>query len=93
MQGKRNTKWNAIRKSCGQISHVSFPRLVLSPNVETKIHGFYDAIIEAYGAYVNIVCNGQAHLLCSESRVAPLKTLTFFLSGNFMVLNFCLVSS
>jgi len=33
--------------------------------------------IEAHGARVYIVvCKGQARLLCSKSRIAPLKTLT-----------------
>ncbi|XP_043064704.1 uncharacterized protein LOC122320577 [Drosophila ficusphila] len=32
--------------------------------------------MEAYGACVYIVCSGQSQLLCSKSRVAPLKTLT-----------------
>jgi len=34
------------------------------------------ASIEAYGACVYIVCNGRSQLLCSKSRVAPMKTLT-----------------
>jgi len=62
--------------SFGQIRHVSLPRLLRFPNSESEIHGFCDASVEAYGAYVYIVCNGRSQLLCSKSRVVPLKTLT-----------------
>jgi len=72
----QNTEWSAICTSFGQIRHASFPRLVRSPNSKSEIHGFCDASIEAYGACVYTVCNGRSQLLCSKSRLAPLKTLT-----------------
>jgi len=72
----QNTEWSSICTSFGQIKHVSFPRLVRSPNSKSEIHGFCDARVEAYGACVYIVCNGRPQLLCSKSRVARFKTLT-----------------
>ncbi|XP_043063573.1 uncharacterized protein LOC122319825 [Drosophila ficusphila] len=72
----QNTEWNSICRSFVQIKRLCFPRLVLSPNSEIQVHGFCDASMEAYGACVYIVCSGQSQLLCSKSRVAPLKTLT-----------------
>ncbi|XP_043064383.1 uncharacterized protein LOC122320285 [Drosophila ficusphila] len=72
----QNTEWSSICRSSVQIKRLCFPRLVLSPNSEIQVHGFCDASMEAYGACVYIVCSGQSQLLCSKSRVAPLKTLT-----------------
>ncbi|XP_044315306.1 uncharacterized protein LOC123037686 [Drosophila rhopaloa] len=56
-----------------------FPRWSLSSPTDLEIHGFCDASIEAYGACIYVVSRGTgagSHLLCSKSRVAPLKTVT-----------------
>lgn len=50
------------------------------PESSVQIHSFCDASLSAYGAcvYVRSVSGGKitVHLLCSKSRVSPLKVLT-----------------
>ncbi|KAL7724287.1 hypothetical protein ACLKA6_012210 [Drosophila palustris] len=75
----RDTAWKELCSSFQNIPHVSFPRVVLIADAEVEIHGFCDASLEAYGACVYVVTRGQtvtSRLLCSKSRVAPLKTLS-----------------
>ncbi|XP_059225785.1 uncharacterized protein LOC131997922 [Stomoxys calcitrans] len=58
----------------------TFPRHVSMASASLQIHGFCDASLAAYGAcvYVRSQFNSviKSELLCSKSRVAPLKTLT-----------------
>ncbi|XP_053968620.1 uncharacterized protein LOC128870048 [Anastrepha ludens] len=68
---------------CGQLSFVSnlhFPRYVLALQARVQIHAFCDASLSAYGAcvYTRVEKHGvnKIHLLCSKSRVAPLKSIT-----------------
>ncbi|XP_036320543.1 uncharacterized protein LOC118735054 [Rhagoletis pomonella] len=68
---------------CSQLSIVSslrFPRFVLAMQVRVQLHAFCDASLSAYGAclYTRIEDQGviKTHLLCSKSRVTPLKSLT-----------------
>jgi len=52
---------------------------VFSAQSGLEVHGFCDASIDAYGACVYVVSKGNqsfSHLLCSKSRIAPLKTIT-----------------
>jgi len=75
----RDTAWKELCSSFQNIPHVSFPRVVLIADAEVEIHGFCDASLEAYGACVYVVTRGKtvtSRLLCSKSRVAPLKTLS-----------------
>ncbi|KAL7725911.1 hypothetical protein ACLKA6_000678 [Drosophila palustris] len=75
----RDTAWKELCSSFQNIPHVSFPRVVLIADAEVEVHGFCDASLEAYGACVYVVTRGQtvtSRLLCSKSRVAPLKTLS-----------------
>ncbi|XP_053969192.1 uncharacterized protein LOC128870564 [Anastrepha ludens] len=75
-----HSSWLSLCADFGCIPQIKFPRLSIQQNGAYEIHGFSDASIEAYGAclYVVSVSQGrnQAQLLCSKSRVAPLKTLT-----------------
>ncbi|XP_053969189.1 uncharacterized protein LOC128870561 [Anastrepha ludens] len=75
-----HSSWLSLCADFGRIPQIKFPRLSIQQNGAYEIHGFSDASIEAYGAclYVVSVSQGrnQAQLLCSKSRVAPLKTLT-----------------
>ncbi|GFY24877.1 hypothetical protein TNCV_2690681 [Trichonephila clavipes] len=73
-----------FRKPCGRYS-VSPPlkeNIQENENLESIIlHGFSDASEKGFGAitYVSVIKNKsdrQRQLLCSKSRVAPLKTLT-----------------
>ncbi|GFW02548.1 uncharacterized protein TNCV_2455641 [Trichonephila clavipes] len=62
------------------LERLKIPRFVLSENLESIIlYGFSDASEKGFGAvtYVSVIKNnGDRHsqLLCSKSRVAPLKT-------------------
>ncbi|GFX67224.1 uncharacterized protein TNCV_2185711 [Trichonephila clavipes] len=64
------------------LERLKLPRFVLPGNLESIIlYGFSDASEKGFGAviYVSVIKNnGDRHsqLLCSKSRVAPLKTLT-----------------
>jgi len=61
---------------------ISIPRLIIDNSNTSQIylHGFCDASEQAYGACVYVVCKNlnrkdNAFLICSKSRVAPLKAL------------------
>ncbi|XP_063915837.1 uncharacterized protein LOC135131904 isoform X2 [Zophobas morio] len=65
------------------LNNIRIPRKVIShyPYSRIEMHGFCDASQRAYGACVYIrthSANGSvsSNLLCSKSRVAPLKTIT-----------------
>ena len=68
---------------CSQFVHFKnfvFPRYVFTYNTDFEIHGFCDASISAYGACIYLRSTSEigvrVHLMCSKSRVAPLKVLT-----------------
>lgn len=69
---------------CAQLraaEQIPIPRwLLLTPNIPHQIHIFCDASTRAYGAaaYVRVQRpdGWKAMLLCSKSKVAPLKTVT-----------------
>ncbi|GFV94667.1 uncharacterized protein TNCV_3107091 [Trichonephila clavipes] len=63
------------------LEKLKIPRFVLSENLESIIlHGFSDVSEKGIGAvtYVSVINNDDrlGQLMCSKSRVAPLKTLT-----------------
>ncbi|XP_070067295.1 uncharacterized protein [Drosophila virilis] len=54
-------------------------KVVLFKGADVEIHGHCDASVEAYGACIYVVARSPlatSRILCSKSRVAPLKTLT-----------------
>ncbi|GFY26465.1 integrase catalytic domain-containing protein [Trichonephila clavipes] len=65
-----------------KVNNFKISRCILLPaTIRIEIHGFSDASERAYAAVVYIKCfneseQSQTRLLCSKSRVAPLKTLT-----------------
>ncbi|GFY44440.1 integrase catalytic domain-containing protein [Trichonephila inaurata madagascariensis] len=75
-------EWASFVQSLPVLEKLKIPRFVLSENLESIIlYGFSDALEKGFGAvtYVSVIRNnGDRHsqLLCSKSRVAPLKTLT-----------------
>ena len=76
-------KWNQYRLSLRALNQLSIARRVLSgDNKQThELHGFSDASERAYGAclYIRTIQeDGTAivNLLCSKSRVAPLKQVS-----------------
>ncbi|XP_050300129.1 uncharacterized protein LOC126738734 [Anthonomus grandis grandis] len=77
-----NTRWCNFKQQLPKLNYVKIPRHVLCYNpVSIEIHGFSDASLEAYGACIylrSVTKSGdmQVRLLCSKSKVSPLKVLT-----------------
>lgn len=77
------TSWFFYRTQLRELNSLVIPRLVL-PLVSSRslqIHGFCDASPLAYGAciYIRSLCKTgsvNTSLLCSKSRVAPLKSIS-----------------
>ncbi|GFU24837.1 integrase catalytic domain-containing protein [Trichonephila clavipes] len=75
-------KWMNFYQKLAKVNNFKYPRCILLPStIRIEIHGFSDASERAYAAVVYIKCfnesgQSQTRLLCSKSRVAPLKTLT-----------------
>ncbi|GFY09045.1 integrase catalytic domain-containing protein [Trichonephila clavipes] len=74
------TEWTSFVQSLSVLEKIKIQRFVLSENLESIIlHGFSDVSEKGFGTvtYVSVIKNsGDQHsqLLCSKSRVAPLKT-------------------
>ncbi|XP_063994277.1 uncharacterized protein LOC135171578 [Diachasmimorpha longicaudata] len=75
-------EWLQLYQQLPVLEQVTFPRGVLIPGAtNVQLHGFCDASTMAYGAclYLSSVDahgNTRVNLLCSKSRVAPLKEQT-----------------
>ncbi|GFU26567.1 integrase catalytic domain-containing protein [Trichonephila clavipes] len=75
-------EWMNFYQKLAKVNNFKIPRCILLPaTIRIEIHGFSDASERAYAAVVYINCfnesgQSQTRLLCSKSRVAPLKTLT-----------------
>ncbi|GFT24746.1 integrase catalytic domain-containing protein [Trichonephila clavipes] len=75
-------EWMNFYQKLAKVNNLKIPRCILLPStIRIEIHGFSDASERAYAAVVYIKCfnesgQSQTRLLCSKSRVAPLKTLT-----------------
>lgn len=77
-----NTNWLKIRDRLHDLQSIKIPRHVLCKKSKfIELHGFCDASEKAYGACIylrstdSLGCT-QISLLCSKSRVAPLKNVT-----------------
>ena len=74
------TAWLNYSSNLSLIPRLIFPRYVSTPSSTLQLHAFCDASLTAYGACVYLRSEvGQTvktMLLCSKSRVSPLKTLT-----------------
>lgn len=75
-------KWQRFRQSFPKLNELRIPRTILceSPCV-VQLHGFCDASQSAYSASLycrSISPNGEVHvnLICSKTKVAPLKSQT-----------------
>ncbi|XP_037941449.1 uncharacterized protein LOC119674385 [Teleopsis dalmanni] len=77
---KLHTAWNSLYNNLYLVRKLTFPRFVSLPNAFVELHAFCDASLDAYGACVYVVSRFEdsvsVNLLCSKSRVSPLKTLT-----------------
>ncbi|KAL7724184.1 hypothetical protein ACLKA6_017257 [Drosophila palustris] len=75
-----STAWLLYCENLSSSQRFVFPRLAVLPDSEVEVHGFCDASVHAYGACIYVSSKDKGaravHLLCSRSRVAPLKTLT-----------------
>ncbi|GBN61752.1 hypothetical protein AVEN_228269-1, partial [Araneus ventricosus] len=75
-------EWKRFYMKLSEVNNLKIQRYILLPGtVRIEIHGFSDASERAYAAVLYLKCfteSGQfkTSLLCSKSRVAPLKTLT-----------------
>ncbi|GFS68211.1 uncharacterized protein TNCV_1531151 [Trichonephila clavipes] len=75
-------QWASFEQSLPVLEELKIPRFVLSENLDSIIlYGFSDASEKGFGAvtYVSVIKNnGDLHsqILCSKSRIVPLKTLT-----------------
>ncbi|XP_011868845.1 PREDICTED: uncharacterized protein LOC105562536 [Vollenhovia emeryi] len=75
--------WDQIRSQLCLLNKVKIPRLVISGKADSRIqiHGFCDASEKAYGACIYLREQSRqgeivVSLLCSKSRVAPMKMLS-----------------
>lgn len=74
--------WQQYREQLSDLNQLEIPRRVVCDNlVKLEIHGFADSSQECYGACVylrSIDANNkiQVDLLCSKTKVAPLKVIT-----------------
>ncbi|XP_037811070.1 uncharacterized protein LOC119603189 [Lucilia sericata] len=72
--------WLEYISKFDSIHYFTFPRYVSTPNSKIEIHAFCDASLAAYGVcvYIRTELDGvvKLSLLCSKSRVSPLKSLT-----------------
>ncbi|KMQ89769.1 gag-pol polyprotein precursor [Lasius niger] len=77
-------RWSSFRQQLSQLETLSIPRwlgVVHSDTTKIEIHGFSDASQLAMAAAVYIKISKEdnsstVHLICSKTRVAPLKRLT-----------------
>ncbi|GFW80732.1 integrase catalytic domain-containing protein [Trichonephila clavipes] len=75
-------EWKNFYQKLSKVNNFKIPRCILLPaTIRFEIHGLSDASERAYATVVYIKCfnesgQSQTRLLCSKSRVAPLKTLT-----------------
>jgi len=75
-------RWMSFCNELEQLQMISIPRKVQpEASNECQLHGFCDASQEAYGACLYVRSTGQSgkwqsRLLCSKTRVAPLKGST-----------------
>lgn len=75
------TQWTGYRKELANLNSLRIPRQALVTAKDIELHGFSDASERAYGAcvYLRSTCDAgrwEVRLLCSKSRVAPLKTIS-----------------
>ncbi|XP_075167836.1 uncharacterized protein LOC142239998 [Haematobia irritans] len=72
--------WLNYISSFSLVHKFVFPRFVYIPGSTIQVHAFCDASLSAYGTCVYVRSELQSEikitLLCSKSRVAPLKALT-----------------
>ena len=77
-----HTAWRNYRSQLPRRDTIKIDRKILAKNyINLQLHGFSDASERAYGACIYIRSETankkyETHLVCSKSRVAPLKSTT-----------------
>lgn len=73
-----HTMWERYKRGLHLLNHLKINRYVtFKPNAnDFEIHGFADASEQAYGACIYIRSTNHTNLLCSKTRVAPLKQIS-----------------
>ena len=78
-----HTLWIEYTSQLALLNNVRFNRCIVFFKIaDIQLHGFCDASKNAYGACINLRCTDNAgqiysNLICSKSRVAPIKTISF----------------
>ncbi|XP_062535738.1 uncharacterized protein LOC134204943 [Armigeres subalbatus] len=82
LDGELLKRWVAFRQTLVELNEIKIPRCVIVPEaLHIEIHGFSDASCAAYGSCIYLRCVQKdgavsVRLLCSKSRIAPLRRLT-----------------
>lgn len=82
MPNELHSEWNEYRENLHLLNELTISRCIVINNHKTlELHGFADASEKGYGAcfYMRSINNeGQicSRLICSKSRVAPLKSIS-----------------
>lgn len=81
ISGNLGIQWLNIQRDFQSLNNLQILRhSILNSYTSFEIHGFCDASQKAYGAciYFRLLTNNKVsvHLLCSKTKVAPLKSLT-----------------
>ncbi|GFX89933.1 integrase catalytic domain-containing protein [Trichonephila clavipes] len=76
------TQWKRFVKSLAAINNLNIPRYNLLDDAQRiELHGYCDSSLRDYGAAIYVKClhnsgTVSTNLLCSKSRIAPLKSVT-----------------
>ncbi|GFX88550.1 DUF1758 domain-containing protein [Trichonephila clavipes] len=76
------TQWKRFVKPLSAIKNLNIPRYILLYDaLRIKLRGYCDSSLRAYGAAIYVKClhnsgTVSTNLLCSKSRIAPLKSIT-----------------
>ncbi len=84
LSDSKRIRWEAWLKDLSEVKTVIIPRCMFDKGeveiLSCSLHGFADASKKAYCAMIFLVCKttkgSYTRLLCSKSRVAPLKELS-----------------
>ncbi|GBM66014.1 hypothetical protein AVEN_39181-1 [Araneus ventricosus] len=79
---QEKVKWETLRDCLNDLTNVRIQRYILTDSIKLlELHGLSDASKDAFGAVVYLRCvtilnHVKVSLLCSKSKVAPLKSVT-----------------
>lgn len=77
-------EWRSFSENIFELKDIKIPRSLFNYNLtvsKIEIHGYADASTKAYGCclYLRVIYNNnfsECNLICSKSRVAPLRTVS-----------------